>query len=140
MATPDGQLVLVHNGEIYNYLELRRELIGLGHNLSTYSDTEVILYAYRQWGDACVDRFNGMFAFALWDRKEGRLFCARDRIGIKPFYYHFDGRRFLFASEIKAILAEGSVRAERDPDGLSDYLTFQFCLGEKTLLSRHPPA
>ena len=133
MSTRDGLLTVVFNGAIYNYLELRRELIALGHGIESYSDTEVILYAYRQWGEACVDRFNGMFAFAIWDRNARQLFCARDRVGIKPFYFFFDGDRFLFGSEIKAILAEGSVKAERDPEGLTDYLTFQFCLGEKTL-------
>jgi asparagine synthase (glutamine-hydrolysing) len=133
MQTPDGLLSVVFNGEIYNYLELRRELIALGRDLDTYSDTEVLLHAYAEWGPACVQRFNGMFAFAIWDRRHQRLFCARDRIGIKPFYYSFDGERMLFASEIKAILAEGSVSAERDPQGLQDYLTLQMCLGEKTL-------
>ncbi|MDR1995922.1 asparagine synthase (glutamine-hydrolyzing) [Azonexus sp.] len=133
MTTEDGNLTIVFNGAIYNYLELRRELIGKGHPIRSYSDTEVLLYAYREWGENCVDRFLGMFAFAIWDERNQRLFCARDRIGIKPFYYAFDGRTLVFGSEIKAILASGVVKAEANRPGLQDYLTFQFCLGDKTL-------
>ncbi|MCV2218232.1 asparagine synthase (glutamine-hydrolyzing) [Thauera sp. Sel9] len=133
MTTEDGQLTVVFNGAIYNYLELRRELIGKGYPIRSYSDTEVLLYAYREWGEHCVDRFLGMFSFAIWDERNRRLFCARDRIGIKPFYYTFDGQTLAFGSEIKAILASGVVKAESDRNGLQDYLTFQFCLGDKTL-------
>lgn len=133
MTTEDGRYTIVFNGAIYNYLELRRELIGRGHPLHSYSDTEVLLYAFHEWGERCVDRLLGMFAFAIWDRAEQRLFCARDRIGIKPFYYHFDGRKLSFASEIKALFADGSLKAESNTNGLQDYLTFQFCLDEKTL-------
>lgn len=133
MASHDGRLTVIFNGAIYNYLELRRELLAKGHPIHSYSDTEVLLYAYHQWGPTCVDRFLGMFAFAIWDRQEHTLFCARDRVGIKPFYFYFDGEKLIFASEIKAILAEGSIRPESDPQGLQDYLTFQFCLGDKTL-------
>lgn len=133
MTTEDGRFTVVFNGAIYNYLELRRELISKGHPLHSYSDTEVLLYAFHEWGEACVHRFLGMFAFAIWDRAEQRLFCARDRIGIKPFYFSFDGRTLLFASEIKALFAEGSLKAESDTMGLQDYLTFQFCLEDKTL-------
>lgn len=133
MATEDGRFIVAFNGAIYNYLELRRELVGKGHPLHSYSDTEVLLYAYREWGERFVDRLIGMFAFAIWDRHEQKLFCARDRIGIKPFYYHYDGDRLLFASEIKAILTDEAIPAEANPGGMQDYLTFQFCLGEKTL-------
>jgi len=133
MVTEDGRYIVVFNGAIYNYLELRRELVGKGHPLHSYSDTEVLLYAYREWGESFVDRLVGMFAFAIWDKHDQKLFCARDRIGIKPFYYHFDGQRLLFASEIKAILADPSVKAQANTQGLQDYLTFQFCLNEKTL-------
>ena len=133
MSTQDGALTVVFNGAIYNYLELRRELIGKGHPIHSYSDTEVLLYAYREWDEACVDRFQGMFSFALWDQRRKKLFCARDRLGIKPFYYAFDGKSFVFGSEIKAILASGLVAAKPLAAGLQDYLTFQFCLGEKTL-------
>lgn len=133
MSTNDGEVTVVFNGAIYNYLELRRELIAKGHSIHSYSDTEVILYAYREWGERCVDRFLGMFAFAIWDASNRRLFCARDRIGIKPFYYYFDGKTLVFASEIKAILRTGLVSAESNGAGLQDYLTFQFCLDDKTL-------
>jgi len=133
MTTKDEQLTVIFNGAIYNYLELRRELIAKGHPINSYSDTEVLLYAYREWGEHCVDRFLGMFAFAIFDKTNHRIFCARDRIGIKPFYYSFDGESFVFASEIKAILASGMVKAETNADGLQDYLTFQFCIGDKTL-------
>ncbi|HXF93554.1 MAG TPA: asparagine synthase (glutamine-hydrolyzing), partial [Nitrospiraceae bacterium] len=104
MATEDGHCWITYNGEIYNYLELRAELKALGHRFRSESDTEVLLAAYRQWGSACLERFNGMFAFALWDGRNGRLFCARDRFGEKPFYYVWDGARFAFASEIKGLL------------------------------------
>lgn len=135
MSTADGAVTVVFNGAIYNYLELRRELVAKGHPLHSYSDTEVLLYAYREWGDACVERFQGMFAFAIWDAGRQRLFCARDRIGIKPFNFFCDGNNLVFASEIKAILATGLVKAEANPAGLQDYLTFQFCLEGKTLFN-----
>lgn len=133
MDTADGQLTIVFNGAIYNYLELRRELIAKGHPIHSYSDTEVLVYAYREWGEDCVTRLLGMFAFAIWDRARQRLFCARDRVGIKPFYYAFDGNSFTFASEIKAIVAAGAVQPRANSEGLQDYLTFQFCLHDKTL-------
>ena len=104
MASPDGRLWLVYNGEVYNYVELRRELEALGYRFHSDSDSEVVLRAYEHWGERCLDRFNGMWAFALADLRRGRLFCARDRLGVKPFYYWFDGTRFAFASEIKALL------------------------------------
>jgi len=133
MLTKDGMLAVVFNGAIYNYLELRRELISKGHSIHSYSDTEVLLYAYREWGEACIERFIGMFSFAIWDSAKSRLFCARDRLGIKPFYYAFDGKTLVCASEIKAILASGLVKPRANTEGLQDYLTFQFCLNEKTL-------
>ena len=133
MIAQDGDLAIVFNGAIYNYLELRRELLAKGHPIASYSDTETLLYAYREWGEDCVERLLGMFAFAIWDRRRKRLFCARDRLGIKPFYYWTDGETFGFASEIKGILAAGLVRAQPNPEGLRDYLTFQYCLGDKTL-------
>jgi asparagine synthase (glutamine-hydrolysing) len=122
--------VLTFNGEIYNYLELQQEL-GIAE-FRTHSDTEVILAAYRRWGADCVKHLRGMFAFALWDEREGRLFCARDRFGIKPFYYTVQDGIFYFASEIKALLPFVPA-IETDVDGLKDYLTFQFCLAGKTL-------
>jgi asparagine synthase (glutamine-hydrolysing) len=121
---------ITYNGEIYNYVELREEL-GL-ENFRTTSDTEVILQAYRKWGEACVERFRGMFAFALWDEQRQRLFCARDRFGIKPFYYTLVGDTLYFASEVKALIPFMD-RVETDLEGFKDYLTFQFCLQGKTL-------
>ena len=121
---------VTYNGEIYNYIELRREL-GL-ENFVTTSDTEVILHAYRRWGPDCVKHFHGMFAFAVWDEANQLLFCARDRFGIKPFYYTIVGNEFYFASEVKALLPFVE-QIETDLAGLKDYLAFQFCLDGKTL-------
>lgn len=104
MGSSDGRYWVTYNGEIYNYVELREELRNLGHAFHSQSDTEVLLSAYRQWGDDCLARFNGMFAFALWDAERRRLFCARDRFGVKPFYYTWQAGRFMFASEIKSLL------------------------------------
>jgi asparagine synthase (glutamine-hydrolysing) len=98
-ASEDGHLQLVFNGEIYNYLELRSDLVAKGHRFHTETDTEVLLAGYREWGERCVDRFNGMWAFAIWDRERRTLFCSRDRFGIKPFYYRLEDGRFAFASE-----------------------------------------
>ena len=133
MTNEDEGLWIVYNGEIYNYLELRQQLVGKGHQFRSYSDTEVILHLYEEEGPACVHRLNGMFAFAIWDRRERILFAARDRLGIKPFYYTFQDNTFVFASEIKALFQTEVLRPELNRDGLADYLTFQFCLGDKTL-------
>jgi asparagine synthase (glutamine-hydrolysing) len=119
-ASDDGALRLVHNGEIYNYRELRRELETHGHAFRSQTDTEVILHGYEQWGDACVERFNGMWAFALWDGRRRRLFCSRDRFGVKPFYYRWDVARFVFASELKAFRAAGPLEAHLP--AVRDYL------------------
>src|SRR5437870_8187819 len=121
-ASDDGALQLVHNGEIYNYRELRRELETLGHRFRSATDTEVILCGYEQWGDRCVERFNGMWAFALWDGLERRLFCSRDRFGVKPFYYRFDRGRFVFASEPRAFRGDPETRLEPNPRAVRDYL------------------
>ena len=129
MSDPSGNWVS-YNGEIYNYVELREEL---GPELfRTTSDTEVILHAYRKWGQDCVAHFRGMFAFALWDEARQELFCARDHYGIKPFYFAIVGDELLFASEAKALLPF-LPRIETDLDAFKDYLTFQFCLSGKTL-------
>ena len=120
MAYDDGVLWLVFNGEIYNYIELRNELKKLGHIFKTRSDTEVILVAYKQWGDGCVERFNGMFAFALWDDVRQRLICARDHLGIKPFYYFQTPEFIAFASESKALQKFHGNKLE--PDGVAAYL------------------
>lgn len=121
---------VTYNGEIYNYIELRKELGK--ENFETTSDTEVILHAYRKWGRDCVSHFRGMFAFALWDEQKQELFCARDRFGIKPFYYITIRDEFYFASEVKALLPfVDSITI--DIEGFRDYLTFQFPLNDKTL-------
>src|ERR1043165_317154 len=123
---------ITYNGETYNYLELREELGR--EQFKTTSDTEVILRAYRKWGEDCVSHLRGMFAFALWDERNQTLFCARDRFGIKPFYYTLVGDTFYFASEVKALLPFVE-RIETDLEGLRDYLAFQFCLAGKTLFN-----
>ena len=120
----DHELCLVFNGAIYNYRELRAELKARGHAFVSGGDTEVILKAYREWGDDCPSHLDGMFAFALWDGLRRRLFCARDRFGIKPFYFAGDGRRFRFASNTQALLAGGGIDTAIDPLGLH----FQFTL------------
>jgi asparagine synthase (glutamine-hydrolysing) len=128
--TDGGGNWVTFNGEIYNYIELRKEL-GV-ENFRTTSDTEVILHAYRKWGEACVEKFRGMFAFCLWDEANQRLFCARDRFGIKPLYYTQVGSVLYVASEAKALLPFVR-KIETDPDAFKDYLYFQLCLGGKTL-------
>ena len=125
MSSADGRHVLVFNGAIYNYVELRAELERLGHRFRSRGDTEVLLAAYGQWGAACLDRLNGMWAFAVWDRRERSLFCARDRFGVKPFYYRFDGRTFAFASEIKALLAASAGPCVPDEAVVRGYLAFE---------------
>ncbi len=124
MLRDDADLVITYNGEIYNYRELRNELAALGHTFQTGSDTEVILAAFHQWGEDCVTRFNGMWAFAIWDARARRLFCSRDRLGIKPLYYYSDRGTFLFASEMKALLASGRVPRQVDGSAVYDYVNF----------------
>ena len=103
-----GRYTVTFNGEIYNFLELRQDLLSRGHTFRSDGDTEVLLAGYAEYGEGVLDRLDGMFAFAIWDEKEQSLFCARDRFGEKPFFYHHDpGRLFLFASEVKALLAAG---------------------------------
>ena len=125
--------VIVFNGEIYNYVELRDELRSCGRTFRTTSDTEVILQAYEQWGSSCVERLNGMFAFALYDRHARTVLLARDHFGVKPLYLHASPERVLFASEIKALFVAPDVRAEADRDGVREYLTFQYVQGDRTM-------
>lgn len=132
MHSESGRYTIIFNGEIYNYIELRDELGGLS-TFCTASDTEVILRAFERWGTDCVTRLRGMFAFAIWDAQEGKLFLARDRFGIKPLYWAKTKSGLYFASEMKALKPFlDQVQVSRA--ALSDYFTFQFCLGEKTLL------
>ena len=133
MANEGGTVVLSYNGEIYNFQNLRVELEALGHRFHTRTDSEVVLHAYEQWGTACVERFNGMFAFAVWDARARRVFLARDRFGIKPLYYFWDGQRLVFASEIKPILAHPAVSTGVSIDALNQYFTFQNVLTDQTL-------
>ncbi|MGE5092894.1 MAG: asparagine synthase (glutamine-hydrolyzing) [Bacillota bacterium] len=133
MLTPDGELAIVYNGEIYNFQELRAELQALGHRFTSSSDTEVLLHAYREWGPACLERLNGMFAFAVWERRRRRLFVARDRYGIKPLYYWTDGTRFAFASEIKAFFDLPGFRRDVCLPALHQYFTFQNIFTDETL-------
>ena len=133
MTTPGGRFVIVYNGEVYNFLELRRELETCGHVFQSRTDTEVVLAAWAAWGPAALDRFNGMFAFAIWDREEGTLCLARDRYGIKPVYWTRTGGLVVFGSEIKALLTHPRVSASLDRFGLIEYLSFQNFFTERTL-------
>ena len=133
IGNEDGSLQIVFNGEIYNFVELRKDLEAAGHVFQTRSDTEVIVHAYEQWGKACVERFNGMFAFALWDSNRRELFCARDHLGIKPFYYIDLGQRIIFGSEIKALLKDPDCYREVDVESLSELFTFRYVPSPKTL-------
>ena len=112
----------IFNGEIFNYLELRNLLEAKGHIFRSQTDSEVIIHAYEQWGTDCVKRFNGMWALAIWDQRKRELFCSRDRFGIKPFYYYLDASAFLFASEIKSILAHPQVSTRPNDDMLAAFL------------------
>ncbi len=143
LASADGKLWLVCNGEIYNYRELRAELSARGHAFATRSDCEVILPLYREMGDAFVERLNGMFGFALWDAERRRLVVGRDRLGIKPMYTWTDGRRFAFASEAKALLALPWIAAELDADAVAGYLNLGYVLAPRTIfkgIRKLPPA
>lgn len=126
MSNEDGTIWITFNGEIYNFQDLRDDLVAKGHRFATRSDTEAIVHAYEEYGERCVERLRGMFAFAVWDSRAGRLFIARDRLGKKPVYYCHNGGRFLFASEIKAILQDEDVKRELDPKALADYLTYHY--------------
>jgi asparagine synthase (glutamine-hydrolysing) len=144
MVSANGMLCLVFNGEIYNYVELRDQLAAVGHRFRTHTDTEVLLVAYEQWGLECVERFNGMFAFALWDSQRRRLVAARDRFGEKPFYYHRSPRYFAFASEIKALVLDPSLRRDIDDVAVSRYLLEARVDGDERTFLRNvrqlPPA
>ena len=133
LANEDGEMQLIYNGEIYNFQALRKELEAAGHRFKSATDSEVIVHGYEEWGDDCVTRLNGMFAFALWDRRRRRLLLARDRYGIKPLYYFQQGGTVAFASEIKALLEHPRLRARVSPAALLEYFTFQNQFGDRTL-------
>jgi len=122
MTNTDESLWITYNGEVYNYKELRNELELENYTFRTNTDTEVLMNSYNKWGEDCVAKFNGMFAFAIWDMKNRQLFCARDRFGIKPFYYYFDSKIFLFSSEIKQLLLHPQVRSQPNRQIIFDYL------------------
>jgi len=142
MMNEDGSLRIVFNGEIYNFVELRDELRRHGHDFKTHSDTEVILHGYEEWGRGCVERFNGMFAFALWDSKKRELFLARDHLGIKPLYYVDLGHRILFASEVKSLLQDRDCPRDVDIEALAELFTYRYVPSPKTLfkgINKLPP-
>lgn len=130
----DNTKCIIFNGEIYNYAKLRKELIGRGHQFSTRTDTEVILHLFEDEGVECVNRLRGMFSFCIWDRKKKELFIARDRLGIKPLYYSHSNGRFIFASEIKAILGVTEENRELNIQSLDQYITLNYTIGPETML------
>jgi asparagine synthase (glutamine-hydrolysing) len=133
MTTADEGLWVVFNGEIYNYRELRKELEACGHVFRTNSDTEVLLHLYREFGEQCPTRLNGIFAFAIWDRSQRRLFLARDHMGIKPLYYYRGPETLVFASEIKALFRSGYVAPHCNADAVPEYFAFRHVSGDQTL-------
>src|SRR5271156_1744844 len=134
LSNEDGSIWIVFNGEIYNYQELRTFLLSKGHVFKTQTDTEVIVHLYEELGPQCLEKLCGMFAFAIWDENAKTLFLARDRVGIKPLYYCLTGKSLVFASEIKAILADPSINRELAPEIIDRFLTFLYVPGEETLL------
>ena len=143
MTNEDGKVWIAFNGEIYNFVELRDQLIAAGHRFRSKTDTEVILHGYEEWGDDVVKKLRGMFAFAIWDGRRRRILLARDRVGKKPLFYYYDGRRLFFGSEIKSILATGEISAELDPVALHDYLTYLYFPPPRTAfkgIAKLPPA
>ncbi len=144
LCNEDGSVVVVYNGEIYNFQGLSEELQALGHTFRTHCDTEVIVHAWEQWGESCVTRFRGMFAFAVWDRNQETLFLGRDRLGIKPLYYALlPNGQFIFGSELKALLTHPKLPREIEPQAVEDYFAYGYVPEPKTIL-RHalklPPA
>lgn len=136
MGTADGKIQIVFNGEIYNFLEVRRELEARGHSFARRSDTEVILMAYLEWGERCIEKLFGMFAFAVWDSRRKILFLGRDRVGKKPLYYFSDGPVFAFASELKALRAAEFDPGKIDREALDCYFTFGYIPAPKTIYEK----
>src|SRR5213083_2367301 len=133
MANEDETVWIVFNGEIYNFPELRKSLLSAGHQFRSRTDTEVLIHGYEEWGIDFVKRLNGIFAFALWDSRNGLLHLARDRYGVKPLYYWQKGPRVLFASEIKSLLCDPDLDREVDPEALLAYVRFRYCPEPLTL-------
>jgi len=143
MSNEDGSIWVSFNGEIYNFMELRRELTEKGHLFRTHSDTEVIVHAYEQWGDDCVKRFRGMFAYGIVDKIKKRIFLARDHLGIKPLVYYFDANCFAFASEIQALRQVDGVKLDLDLQGIDQYLWLQYIPAPRSVfkqIRKLPPA
>ena len=132
MKNEDGSLILTFNGEIYNYRELREELLAAGHTFANQSDTEVLLHGYEEWGEKLLDRLRGMFAFVIWDNRKKELFGARDMFGIKPFYYAQIGGEFLYGSEIKSLLEYPGYTRKVNPQALEEYLSFEYSVLPET--------
>lgn len=133
LSNEDNSVWIVFNGEIYNYQEIRTQLVVKGHNFKTNSDTETIVHAYEEWGRDCVLKLRGMFAFAIWDGNKQELFLARDRLGIKPLYYYWDGLNFVFGSELKAIIAHPAVKRALNLEAVSDYFSLLYIPAPKSI-------
>jgi asparagine synthase (glutamine-hydrolysing) len=143
LANEDETVWIVFNGEIYNHLDLRRELIGRGHTFRTHSDTEAIVHAYEEWGASCATRLRGMFAFAIWDEREQKLTLVRDRLGIKPLYYATPGSDIVFGSEVKSLLCARTINDQLDDDALAAYLALRYVPAPLTMfraIKKLPPA
>ena len=134
MFNEDKSIVITYNGEIFNFKEIKKDLQEKGHSFSSNTDTEVVIHAYEEYGTDCLKYFNGFFSFALYDSKKKVIFLARDRIGIKPLYYYYDKKKFIFASEIKAILEDKTIRREINKNSLNQYLMFRYIFGTETIL------
>ena len=133
MQNETGDVWIIYNGEVFNHADVRPELEKAGHGYRSRSDTETLIHAYEEWGAQSVTRFRGMFAFAIWDKAKQRLFCARDRLGIKPLYYFWDGRVFAFASEIKALFEHPAISPQFNDANLSEYLAFGYVSSDETM-------
>jgi asparagine synthase (glutamine-hydrolysing) len=143
MASDDEKMWILYNGEVYNYKAIRNELTQKGYSFRSNTDTEVVLKSYQHWGTACLDKLNGMFAFAVWDEREKALFLARDRLGIKPLYYYHSDKTFAFASEVKALIEHDKIEREINFGALNSYLTFRYVPAPDTIFKRilkFPPA
>lgn len=143
MFSRDRNYCIVYNGELYNFREIKSLLVKKGYNFQTQSDTEVIIYAFQEWKEKCLNMLRGMFSFVIWDKSRQTLFAARDRVGIKPFYYYHDHTRFIFGSEIKAILQDKSIDRSLDLSALCEYLQYGYVPSPKTIYSKIfklPPA